>query len=156
MALFQRGCVRHANAQRGVSRNVKRGDRPCESGLASLELAIFLPVLLFLALGTVQFAQIFIAERHLRAAAYSGARTGTIQNSNVAQVESAIATYLGATHIGTNFETEIDGVGVGADGDTMVQVKVKHDFPLLFRMPGLGSPDEPVFPITVAVTMRHE
>src|SRR5690606_29165192 len=83
MALFQRRCVRHANAQRDVSRNVERGDRPCESGLASMELAIFLPVLLLMALAAVQFAQIFIAERHLRAAAFSGARTGTIQNSNV-------------------------------------------------------------------------
>lgn len=126
-----------------------------ESGLASVEIAFFLPIAMMVVLGVVQFAQMFMVQRELHGAATTGARTGSMQTSTVSEVQSAIQTYLNSSSVGSDYTPTITGVGPSANGDTLVTVTVEHDFELMLRLPIPGF-DGGTVPLSASVTMRHE
>lgn len=127
-----------------------------ERGIAALELSFMLPAAVILMLGVLQAAQMLIAQRELLGAAQTGARAGSAFGSTTAQVKSAVTTFLSSSNIGEDHEVVIAGVGSEATGDTLVTVTVKHEFPLMLKIPALAGWDSGTFPLEASVTFRHE
>ena len=124
-------------------------------GQAAGELALILPVLIFIVFATFELARIYNIQQHLTSAAQMGARTGTIRNSTVASTESAIRTYLVETEVGTNYATVITGVGPNEDFNSTVNVQVKHTVKLFSKVAFPGF-DGFQIPLKASITMRHQ
>lgn len=127
-----------------------------ERGIAALELSFMLPMAVILMLGVLQAAQMLIAQRELLGAAQTGARAGSAFGSTTAQVKSAVTTFLSSSTIGEDHEVVIAGVGSASTGDTLVTVTVKHEFPLMLKIPALAGWESGTFPLEASVTFRHE
>lgn len=129
----------------------RRGER----GQAVVEFALLMPVLIVIVIATFELARVFIVQQHLVSAAEMGARTGTIRNNTVAEVESAIRTYLENTQVDTNFTTTISGVGADEDFNSTVVVTVNHTLTLFTTLviPGF---DGFTVPLEASITMRHQ
>lgn len=126
-----------------------------ERGVAAVEFALLLPLLMFLVLATIQMADAFYFRKLLLGAAHSAARTGVSQTSTVSDASAAIETYLANTRIGEAYEASIAGVGPGASGDGLVVVTVRYNFPLFATLPAIGWTNATI-PLTASVTLRHE
>lgn len=141
-----------------VSRTARRhgaGRPETQRGVAAVEFAMLLPLLMFLVLATIQMADAFYFRKLLLGAAHSAARTGVSQTSTASDVTSALQTYLGNTRIGNAYESVVSGVGPGASGDSLVVVTVHYDFPLFATLPAVGWTNATV-PLSASVTLRHE
>jgi Flp pilus assembly protein TadG len=127
-----------------------------ERGVAALEFSLLLPMAVVLMLGTLQAAQVLIAQRELLGAAQTGARAGSAFGSTTAQVKSAVTTFLSSSTIGEDHEVVIAGVGSDSTGDTLVTVTVKHEFPLMLKIPAVAGWESGTLPLEASVTFRHE
>lgn len=126
-----------------------------ERGQAIIEFALLLPLLVVLVVTTLELARVFIVRQHLVSAAEMGARTGTIRNNTVAEVEGAIKTYLANTQVSTNFTTTISGVGPDENFNSTVVVTVKHTL-TLFTNVAIPGFDGFTVPLEASITMRHQ
>lgn len=139
-----------------LSLGALRARRPRgERGVAAVEFAMLLPMLMFLVLATMQMAEAFYLRKLLLGAAHSAARIGVSQTSTVSDATAAVDTYLANTRIAGAYETAISGVGPGMGGDSLVIVTVHYHFPLFATLPAIGWTDATV-PLTASVTLRHE
>lgn len=129
----------------------RRGER----GQAIIEFALLLPVLIVIIIATFELARVFIVQQHLVSAAELGARTGTIRNNTVADVESAIRTYLENTQVNDGFTTTISGVGADEDFNSTVVVTVNHTL-TLFTTVVIPGFDGFTVPLEASITMRHQ
>ena len=126
-----------------------------QSGSVAVEFALLFPLMLTLAVGTLEFGRVFIANSHLTTAARLGARTGVVRGTTTADVNDAISTYLTDTFVGDGYTTSVTGVGFGLDTDTQVVVSVSYDLPLLSGLDLPGTENGSI-PLEATVTMRHQ
>lgn len=126
-----------------------------QHGVAAVEFAMLLPLLMFLVVATIQVADAFYYRKLLLGAAHSGARTGVSQASTQNDVTAAIQTYLGQTRLAGSYDSTISGVGPGVSGDSLVVVTLRYNFPLFATLPIPGWTEKTV-PISATVTLRHE
>ena len=126
-----------------------------ERGQAVVEFALLLPVLVVLVVASLELARIFIVRQHLVTAAEMGARTGTIRNSTVAGVESALTTYFANTQVNNDFTSTITGVGPDEDFNSTVVVTINHTLSLFTTVVIPGFEGFTV-PLEVSITMRHQ
>ncbi len=129
--------------------------RISENGQALVEFAVVLPILVLVVLASLELARIVVVKQHLISAARLGARTGTIRNSAIADVDNALSTYLSSTEVGTSYTRTISGVSAEADFNSQVTVTVNHNLTLFsnFRLPGVSGV---TVPLSATVTMRHQ
>jgi Flp pilus assembly protein TadG len=76
-------------------------------GGALLEAAIVMPVLLYIAFGTVEFGQYFYLRHTLDGAAREGARAGIVSGGTYANVTTAVNNVLTAAHFNTSQFTTV-------------------------------------------------
>lgn len=62
--------------------------RPCRQGVAVVELAVCLPLLIALLLGTIEACHMIHLKQDLSVVSYEGARVGTLPGSSRAAVEA--------------------------------------------------------------------
>jgi Flp pilus assembly protein TadG len=131
---------------------VKRPRR--DSGEALVEMALVLPILLFLSLGMLDFGRAFHAKNILDAAAREGCRVAVVTAPDEAIVQSRVATVCSSGGI-TPTSTSVSPVGE----DRMVTVTVTTRF--AFVTPGIfalfGTLADPTgINMTGRSTMRKE
>jgi Flp pilus assembly protein TadG len=96
-------------------------------GGSLLEAAVVLPVLLYLAFGTVEFGYYFYVKHSCEGAAREGARAAIVAGSAYSDVTSAVSTAMGAASLsGSGFSTTVKDNGTTittltsvATGDTI-------------------------------------
>lgn len=71
-------------------------------GGSLLEAAIVLPVLLYLAFGTVEFGYYFYVKHSLEGAAREGARAAIVSSAVYADITSAVSSSMSATNLGSS------------------------------------------------------
>lgn len=138
-----------------ISRN-KRKKLHRRSGVATLEFAIVLPVLISLTLGTMDICSMMFLRETAVIAAYEGARVGVARGSTNADAIDRITEFLderGVNHGGSS------GVTISSPGftnaDTLENVTVTLDIPTTGN---LLIPSQLIngTRITASVTMRKE
>jgi hypothetical protein len=115
-----------------TGRRRKLADQP--RGQSLVELAILLPVLLFLLLGATDLAQVLSAEVHLEGAAHEAALSlaTTPSLSSSATLASYMQSTSGLTPISAGATYSLSG-----DGADQVVITATYSYPLL--MPGLRN-----------------
>jgi Flp pilus assembly protein TadG len=68
-------------------------------GIAATELAVCLPVIVLLVLGTIEACSMIFLKQSLSVAAYEGARTAIVPGATAAQVEAACQQILSDRHV---------------------------------------------------------
>jgi Flp pilus assembly protein TadG len=138
-----------------ISRN-KRKKLHRRSGVATLEFAIVLPVLIALTLGTMDICSMMFLRETAVLAAYEGARNGVGRGHTDQDVTSRITEFLderGVTHNGSS------GITISSPGftsaDTLENVTVTVNIPTTGN---LLIPSQMIsgMTITASVTMRKE
>jgi Flp pilus assembly protein TadG len=76
-------------------------------GGSLLEAAIVLPVLLYVAFGTVEFGYYFYVKHSLDGAAREGARAGIVSGSTYANITSAVSTCMAASTLSNSGYTTV-------------------------------------------------
>lgn len=71
-------------------------------GGAVLEMALVLPILLFLAFGTVEFGYFFYVKHNVQAAAREGARAAIVPSATNADVTAAVQQMMQAAGLGSS------------------------------------------------------
>jgi Flp pilus assembly protein TadG len=121
-------CRRRLPGRLLVGRGV-RGTPRSRLGLATIELALVLPILLLLVLGTIEYGWMFVRVHQLSAAAHAGARAGALNGGTVSDARSAIAARLEPNGFGNNYElafTPGDPGTLGRGEAFTVTVTVKY------------------------------
>jgi Flp pilus assembly protein TadG len=119
-------------------------------GVATVEMAALLPLLVFMSCAAVDFARVFYYASTISGCARNGAlyarRTAYDPASPFAGVQAAaLADASGLQPTPTVTST----AGANADGSAFVRVQVRYDFQTFFRYPGLPN----VIPIEKTVQM---
>lgn len=70
-------------------------------GLATVEMALALPLLLLIVLGTVEYGWMFLKAQQVTMAAHAGARAGALAGGTAADATAAIAQRMAQSGIGT-------------------------------------------------------
>lgn len=125
------------------------------SGQSVTEFAVLLPIFILIVFATLEVGRVYVVQQHLNSAARLGARTGTIRNSSVAEVQAAMDTYLSSTEVGVNYTPTVTGVSANADFNTLVTVSLVHNLQLFTSLDIPGLPGVTV-PLSSSVTMRHQ
>jgi Flp pilus assembly protein TadG len=77
------------------------GEHPSRRrGLALVEMALILPLLLLLTIGVIEYSWLFLASQKITNAARQGARVGVRADATSADVSAAVAALLNAAGIG--------------------------------------------------------
>lgn len=125
-----------------------------QRGQSVVEFAVILPIIALVVFATLELARVYVVQQHLNSAADMGARTGSIRNSTVADVQNAMDTYFSSTEVGANYTPTITGVSETADFNTYVTVAVLHNLQLFTTLvPGFSGV---TVPLSSSVTMRHQ
>jgi Flp pilus assembly protein TadG len=134
----------------------RRNPRPSpnpESGVALIEFAFVLPILLVLAMGMLDFGRAFHTKSLLDQAAREGARVAVVTSPDVDIVESRVNAVLASGGIAPTSVTV-----VGPDASNMVTVTVNATF--TFITPGVfalvGGDYGNTIPMAGQTVMRFE
>ena len=73
-----------------------------QSGGAVLEMALVLPILLYLAFGTVEFGYFFYVKHNVQSAAREGARAAIVPSATTSDVTTAISNSMTAAGLGSS------------------------------------------------------
>lgn len=123
-----------------------------ERGQAMVELALVLPILLILLMGTVEFGRIFHSYLIITNASREGARLATLGAS-----DAEITTRVGMTTIGldtTKMQINVTPVHAQRKTGIMTTVEVRYNISLVFPLFDIFIPDP--IPITSKTVMRIE
>ena len=125
------------------------------SGLATVEFAIVLPVLITLTLGTLDLCSMMFLRESAVLAAYEGARQGVGRGGTDADVNDRVTEFLderNVTYTGNVCAISAPGFG-GADvlENVTVTVTIPTEGNLILASDMIGG-----FEITASVTMRKE
>lgn len=91
-------------------------------GNAVLEAALVLPILLLLAMGTVEFGYFFYVKHNLQGAAREGARRAIVANATNADVNAAVASAMqlyGLENSGYTVTANPSDISGAASGDAV-------------------------------------
>lgn len=147
-----------------------RANSACRYGASAVEFAFVGPVLLLIVFGIFEWGRCFMVQALLNEAAREGCRTGVVEGTTTAQIQSAATTYL--TNMGISGDTAsvlINGSSgtqaqnVAAFTEITVQVSVPFNsvtwFPVgaAVYLPGVGSVGAgPNVTLTGQCTLRRE
>lgn len=84
----------------------RRADRSGESGASTVEMAMYMPILLFIIFTTVQFALVYLGNQAASAVARESARVARTSDGDVAAGERAGYQY--AANIGQGILNDVD------------------------------------------------
>ena len=138
-----------------VKRNLVVRGRRRRRGIALVEMALVLPVLLLLTFGVIEFGWMFTTTSQVTNAARNGVRLGVRPDSTSADVEDAIASSLAAVGLAEGDYTvvidpeEVDGLDPGTAITVTITVPYANVDLTGFPLP---TPDN----IVVSVTMVKE
>jgi Flp pilus assembly protein TadG len=85
-----------------LNTNLQRRSRPRPAGIALIELAILLPLLLIITFGVIEFGWMFTKTAEITNAARHGARVGVRPGATSASVQADITTFMNAAGLGTS------------------------------------------------------
>ncbi len=123
-----------------------------ERGIATVELALILPVLLLVLFGAVHFAGLFFLENQMINAARDAARRLTVDEITAGQAETAIETALGSWPTTFTVDITMPDPSNPSDRDIVVNVTTPiADAGLVDFLTGLTPGD-----LEAEVTMRLE
>lgn len=138
------------------------GDR----GVALIEVAMTLPVLLLVSVGIIEFGRAYQTQQVLTNAAREGARVAVLPAQPPGAVEARVATYLSAGHISnpssatvTVTPTEIPIGGTATASGSRVTVSYPFSFMVLQPVAKLVVPSGSLgssFTMNVSAEMRNE
>ena len=131
-----------------------------EAGLATMELAMILPVLMFLVMGIVDFGMLMTSRASMVSASREGARSGILltvpppTESDITSIVQAALTNSGwdsSKVAGTT--VTVTGAGGPTGNDLTVQVTAEHSFFVISNLiPSIPDP----YPLTASTTMKRE
>jgi Flp pilus assembly protein TadG len=129
--------LQQTSSPRSVQRRIGRG------GIAAVEMAILLPLLMFLMLVTIDFGRVFyfsltIANCARNGALYASDAIGR-QTSPYASVTEAALADASNLNDPSNPPTVSSGSGTDSSGKPFVEVTVAYRFTTLTRFPGIPT-----------------
>jgi Flp pilus assembly protein TadG len=104
-------------------------------GVAAVEFAICLPILILLVCGSIEFGLLFYNQQVITNASREGARAGIVAETGNADIIQIVENYCNGRMINLNGANELqaDAVTVSApDGDDGLTVSVIYDYNFLF------------------------
>ena len=104
-------------------------------GVAAVELAICLPILIVLVLGSIEFGLLFYNQQVITNASREGVRAGIVTGTGDADIIQIVENYCNGKLINLNGANELqtDAVTVsGPDGDNDITVSVSYNYNFLF------------------------
>ena len=153
---MKRFTTKHSSEKHRQGRNRwYRRQLNSESGTTVLEFSILLPIFVLVVFAAMEVGRVYSVQQHLNAGALLAARTGSIRNSTVGDVNAALTTYFASTEVGTDFTANITGVSNTADVNTYVTVNVAHTVSLFTSLNNFGFANVTV-PLTGSATLRHQ
>jgi Flp pilus assembly protein TadG len=115
-----------------------------QDGLVTVELAVLLPLLLFLTFGVIEYGWVFLKAHQITNAARHGARLAVLPDTTDADVQSAVADIMssaGMDSSGYTLTMSPDSVFGLAQGETVtVSVSVQYDNIKLTGIPLIPVP----------------
>jgi len=121
-------------------------------GQALAELALILPLLIIILLGTMEFGRVFYSYLLLANASREGARAGIISETDL-EIKSKVKDVAATLGLTDNQITITPAQGARVRGIPLT-VKVDYSVSLITPVLDIIVPDP--FPLTVSVTMRME
>jgi Flp pilus assembly protein TadG len=109
------------------------------SGAAAVELAITLPLLVFLVVITIDFARVYRNAQIVMACARNGAVYGSDSPARAANTAGISAAALADAQDLSPAPTVSSATGTDTDGNMFVRVTVAGDFQTITRYPGVPS-----------------
>lgn len=114
-----------------------------------VELALVLPLLLFLTLGLLEYGWAIIKIQQINSAAREGARIGARANATDAQVSAAVSAVMTQADIGTySLSTDPSSI-VGVSRGSTISARVEVDYA---DMQLLGFGGTPLIPLPTTLT----
>jgi len=107
-------------------------------GVAAVELAFCLPILILLVCGSIEFGLLFYNQQVITNASREGVRAGIVEGTVNADIEQIVKNYCSGKLINLNGENELqtDAVTVSgsntAGGIAILTVSVTYDYDFLF------------------------
>ncbi len=104
-------------------------------GVAAVELAICLPILLLLVCGSIEFGLLLYNQQVITNASREGVRAGIVAGTETADIIQIVENYCNGKLINLNGANELqtDAVTVsGPDGANDLTVSVSYDYDFLF------------------------
>ncbi|MBW2570027.1 MAG: pilus assembly protein [Deltaproteobacteria bacterium] len=104
-------------------------------GVAAVELAICLPILILLVCGSIEFGLLFYNQQVITNASREGVRAGIVAGTVNADIEQIVKNYCGGKLINLNGANELqaDAVTVSApDAQNDLTVRVIYNYNFLF------------------------
>lgn len=113
-------------------------------GLATIEMALVLPLLLLLTFGVIEYAWLFFKFHEVTNAARQGARVGVTPDATNGEVEAAIKTIMTSDGMATGYTVSYlpaGGVGGLDTGELLtVSVSIPYSRVTLFGLPFVPVP----------------
>lgn len=110
--------------------------RRCESGVAAVEFAIILPVLMLILVGTLEWGRYFVVRESVVHAAREGARAGTLLDAADGDACAAARAYLSTFGITPRCTADMGHHIAGGGTDIpAVQVQLDVDFTAITGLP---------------------
>jgi Flp pilus assembly protein TadG len=130
--------------------------KPRQGGLATIEMAMVLPLLMLLTLGVIEYGWMFLKSQQITNAARQGARAGAPPDAGNAEVENTVDAIMSSSGMGSSgYSVDTDPAADGlASGTTFtVTVSVPYsNISLVGILPLLPSPTN----LVAAVSMAKE
>jgi len=123
-------------------------------GLATVELAICLPLIVIIAFGSIEATNMIFLEQRLTAAAYEGARKATVPGKTSADATAATNSILSQFSISGSTVTITPTVTATTAVGT--QVKVSVSAPISSNMGGITPFFTTMTNLSASVTMIHQ
>ena len=104
-------------------------------GVAAVELAICLPILILLVCGSIEFGLLFYNQQVITNASREGVRAGIVTKTETADIIQIVENYCNGKLINLNGANALqtDAVTVSApDGDDDLTVRITYDYNFLF------------------------
>jgi len=113
-------------------------------GVAAVELAICLPILILLVCGSIEFGLLFYNEQVITNASREGVRAGIVAGTKIADIKTIVENYCDGKLINLNGSNELQSslifTNPDADGDNEpdpdtnndIFVRVDYDYDFLF------------------------
>jgi Flp pilus assembly protein TadG len=104
-------------------------------GVAAVEFAICLPILIVLVFGSIEFGLMFYNKQVVTNASREGVRSGIVTETETADIIQIVENYCDDNLINLNGANELQAGSVtvsGPDGDNDLTVRVDYDYNFLF------------------------
>lgn len=128
-------------------------------GIATVEFAICLPILLLLVLGSLEFGLMFYNKQVITNASREGVRAGITGEKTADEIKQIVADYCNGNLINLNGANELqaDLVAISEEGNDLT-VSVIYDYNFLFGniLTFTDDPPPTVQTLSAGTTMRME